>query len=449
MARRIRMVAVALALVAGSLTSALVTGPATAQSAEPPNVLVFSATYGFRHPVIPKSNLMMMQMGSDSGDYNVTISENPQDITKENLANFDAVVFNSTAGKTPLTPQQRDDFVRWVYCGGGFMGIAMAADSNYAWSEYTEIVSGNIVTHPLAENHAPVKTVVQDSNHPITKEAFGDGPLWFDNQEELYLFRKDPRRLGIHPLLALDESTIPAEIQNSPDAYPHMAPVAWTSTFRGGGRTHYNGFGHGDLSWDEEWFQSMVHEGIKWVAGKGVDRECAASDEPLPPPRGPRGPKPGTVGKKCALPRKGPYAWTPDEEGNRVNAVRRLTPKGIQGETMPIGAPAYIFAPNQRFVLDLSRVPGAKRADLDITMNWAGSADFDLGVTLPWGAAGSSTTPPVSGEVGVEHVVVEDAPHCTDLLIAAEHFWSNYTAPTLTVEVTPVGAKADSGTEMP
>jgi hypothetical protein len=45
-------------------------------------------------------------------------------------------------------------------------------------------------------------------------------------------------------------------------------------------------------------------------------------------------------------------------------------------------------------------------------------------------------------------VVVEDAPHCTDLLIAAEHFWSAGTTPTLTVEVTPNGGKA-LGKELP
>ena len=156
----------------------------------------------------------------------------------------------------------------------------------------------------------------------------------------------------------------------------------------------------------------------------------------------PRGPKPSTVGEKCPLPRKGPYAWRADEEGKRVNTVRRLTPKGIENGEMPVGAPAYIFAPNQRFVLDLSGIPGARSADLDITMNWTGPADFDLGVTLPWGFAGSSTTPPVSGSIGVEHVVVEDAPHCTDLLIAAEHFWSVGVTPTLTVEVISDGSKA-------
>jgi type 1 glutamine amidotransferase len=398
---------------------------------------VFSATYGFRHPVIPKSNLMMMQMGTDSGDYSVTISENPADITKDNLANYDVVVFNSTAGKTPLTPQQREDFIRWVACGGGFMGIAMAADSNYAWPEYTELLSGNIVTHPLAENHAPVRTVIQDPNHPITKNAFEPGQKDFDNQEELYLFRKDPRRLGIHPLLALDEKTIPPEIQDGPDAYPKMAPVAWTSTFRGGGRTHYNGFGHGDLSWDEPWFQSMVHEGIKWVAGKEVDRECAAADGPLPPAPKPPAPKRSLTGKECSLPRSGPYAWTRDAEGKREDAVRRLTVDGVEDEDVSVGAPAYIFAPNQRFVLDLSDVPGAKSADLDLTLTWSGAADFDLGVTLPWGFAGSSTTPPIDGSVGVEHVTVEDAPHCTDFLVAAEHFWSAGITPTLTVKVTP------------
>jgi hypothetical protein len=74
------------------------------------------------------------------------------------------------------------------------------------------------------------------------------------------------------------------------------------------------------------------------------------------------------------------------------------------------------------------------------------AADYDLGITLPWGFAGAHGNQPVDleGEYvpNVEHVVFKNMPHCTDFLVAAENFWSAGNAgaafqPTLKIKVTP------------
>src|SRR5688572_5021008 len=75
-------VIVALGLAVGVL-------PAVAQIPPPPlvaidgvpRVLVFSMTLGYRHAVIPEGNTAMAMMGASTGEYNVDISENPQDLT--------------------------------------------------------------------------------------------------------------------------------------------------------------------------------------------------------------------------------------------------------------------------------------------------------------------------------------------------------------------------------
>jgi alpha-L-rhamnosidase len=126
--------------------------------------------------------------------------------------------------------------------------------------------------------------------------------------------------------------------------------------------------------------------------------------------------------------------------GTYLASVKRLRQYGIS-EVMPIGAPATIFAPNKRYVLDLSSA-GAATADLKLTLSWAdGLQDYDLGITLPWGFAGSSRSPALHGP-GPEEVVLEDVPHCTDFLVAAENFVGAgllhaSLRPTLRVEVTP------------
>lgn len=433
---------VVLALGAGAL-------PALAQVPPPgviaidgvPRVLVFSMTLGFRHPVIPEGNATIAMMGASTGAYNVDISENPQDLTAANLANYDAVVFHSTAGKTPLTDQQREDFIRFAACGGGFVGIAMALDSNYAWPEYTELVGGNVVTHPLTENHDPATRVVVDRpEHPITATAFDDGAVRsVMTREELYVTRLDPRRLGtVRTLMSIDNSTVSEAIQQGPDYVPNGSPVAWTNIFRGRGRSFYQGFGHGDLSWDQPWFRETIDDGIRWVLGPDghpVDRACAAGEGDIPPAPAPRPAPARTVGRPCALPPE-----TGPARGHYRANLRTLTEEGVE-EVLPVGLPGTIFAPNNRYLLDLSG-SGARSADLVLTMTWTDQLqDYDLGVTLPWGFAGSSRSPAIHGP-GPEVVVLEDVPHCTDFLAAAENFvgaglLNPALAPTLAIAVAP------------
>jgi type 1 glutamine amidotransferase len=427
---RIRTTLVMAVLLVGALVGPL---PAVAQGA-PAEVLVFSATYGFRHPVIVESNLAILQMGAASGAYRATVSENPLDLSAASLARYDVVVFNNTSGKTPLTPQQREDLIRWAACGGGTVGIHMSADANYGWPEYHELAGGGIVGHPLTEGNAGVSVTVEQPDHPVLAAAL-DGVDRLTTADEHHLFRMDPRRLdAVTPLLSLDTDTVPAAIQDGPEAYHEAMPLAWTSTFRGGGRVYYTNFGHGALSWDAPWFRTSIHDGIRWVAEPGVDRDCAASDDPLPPPPAPPAPDPTDPVEPCPLPGDGPY----------LDTARRLTADGLDPEAAPVGLPLYIFAPNQRFVLDLSEV-GARTADLEVVLTWLGDGDLDLGITLPWGYAGSSATPPLHGTVGEERAVVADVPHCTDLLVAVEHGWSTQLSPPrLSIAVTPAGAVAGS-----
>jgi hypothetical protein len=111
--------------------------------------------------------------------------------------------------------------------------------------------------------------------------------------------------------------------------------------------------------------------------------------------------------------------------GPYLPLMSRLTEKGVDSIVMPRSqAPLYIFTASRRFVVDLSK-SGARTADLDLTLNWNGPADYDLGVTLPWGFAGSHQ--PVSGGApGLpgEHLVLKNVPTCADIMVAAENFVS-------------------------
>ena len=142
--RRLTLAAVAavVGLCAGLFT-------ATAASAQAPaldNVLVFSKTAGFRHDSIPAGIAAIQQLGQQNG-FNVTATEDAAQFTDANLANFDVVVFLSTTGDV-LDDAQQAAFERYIKAGGGFVGIHAAADTEYGWDFYGQMIGAYFRNHP-------------------------------------------------------------------------------------------------------------------------------------------------------------------------------------------------------------------------------------------------------------------------------------------------------------
>jgi hypothetical protein len=77
----------ALAIVCAALPAAV----APAQ-ADPPHVMVFSGTYGFRHSSIAYGNAVLAQLAAQTGDYTVEFSENAADLSAAKLATVDLVL---------------------------------------------------------------------------------------------------------------------------------------------------------------------------------------------------------------------------------------------------------------------------------------------------------------------------------------------------------------------
>jgi hypothetical protein len=247
--------------------------------------------------------------------------------------------------------------------------------------------------------------------------------------DELYNWRITPRRLpGLKVLLSLEEKTVSDDIQDGTNPYEHHQPLAWTSTFRDGGRVYYTNLGHGTDSWHFVPFQKTVVRAIKWVSKVRPDQGCAENqDEPIPPsPLKPPVPEPGLPVEACDVPEEGP-------PGNgATNPPKRLTEEG-DSLTMPgAGVPGGLGWSRQPYVLDLSG-SGSTTADVTLDLSWAAPTDdYDLSVTTPWGWAGSDAT------TGPEQVVVEDVPHCTEFMAFAENFVAiSQQAPSLTVAVAP------------
>ena len=245
-------------------------------------------------------------------------------------------------------------------------------------------------------------------------------------------------------LLSLDESTVGDDIQNGPTAYERRQPIAWTKTFRGAGRVHYNNMGHSDSTWQEPEFRTSLVKGVEWVTTKRLDADCFKSDKPLPrkqqPPVLPAGSD--LVGKPCRIPgvpeRTGPTWQT-------SGRVKRLTLAGDRMVMPTAGIPGGLAWGAQYYRLDLSTWK-ARSADVILELNIPNPIDdYDLSVTTKWGWYGSQQAQGATKE----RVVIRDAPHCAILQVYADNLYGiSQQAPDLTARVVR-NARSSGGSDLP
>ncbi|MBQ1048836.1 ThuA domain-containing protein [Micromonospora sp. C51] len=230
-------------------------------AAETFSVLVFSKTAGFRHASIPTGIAAIQELGVEHG-FTVDTTEDGAAFTDANLAQYRAVIWLSTTGDV-LTADQQAAFERYIQAGGGYAGIHAAADTEYSWSWYGELVGAYFNSHP-ANQQATVK--VEDPAHPSTAHL----PGRWSRFDEWYNYRTNPRG-SVHVLATLDETSYNA----GSGAMGHDHPIAWCQDYDGG-RAWYTGGGHTDESYAEPEFRTHLLGGIRTAAGiQGAD--CGAS----------------------------------------------------------------------------------------------------------------------------------------------------------------------------
>lgn len=432
-----RRAATAVALILTLLGSAFAALPATAAPPKPV-VLVWGGSYGFRHPSITAGEAAFTQLGLESGKFTTIVTENPADLNAVMLQQVDAVAWISTTGKPPFTQQQRDDLIRFAGCGGGTLAFHAAADSNYGWAEYAELIGAQFDSHPKNAGSGEARVLIEAPKDTITSGWKGKKSFMLD--DEYYRWRATqglrginlPRNLpGTKVLLSLDETSVDKDIQKGPLAYAHHQPIAWKKTFRGGGRVYYNNMGHSDSTWSEPEFRTSLVKGVSWVTGKRLDDACFTGDKPLPRPQ-----QPPTlsrdaeiVGDVCKMPdypaRTG-FTWQNSDE------IKRLTLAGDRVLMPTSGVPGNLAWGAQFYVLDLSTW-GARSADVVLKLDIPNPIDdYDLSVTTGWGWYGSQRNQGATSE----RVVVRNAPHCAVLQVYADNLYGvSQTPPTLTAKV--------------
>ena len=254
MRKRLLSMAAGLAVAVAGVAVALPAAPASA--APLTKVLVFSKTAGFRHSSIGPGITAIQQLGAANG-FTVTATEDANQFTTANLAQFQAVVFLSTTGDV-LNATQQTAFQSYIAAGGGYVGVHAAADTEYDWPWYGGLVGAWFQSHP-ANQTATIR--VEDRGNPSTSHL---APTW-SRLDEWYNYRTNPRA-NVKVLMSLDESSY------SGGSMGGDHPITWCQNY-GGGRSWYTGLGHTDESWADANFRTMLLGGLRVAAG-AVAADC-------------------------------------------------------------------------------------------------------------------------------------------------------------------------------
>jgi uncharacterized protein len=237
-----------------AMLAVVIATPLVRAEQEPARILYFTHSAGYRHEVIPLSQMILEQLGKQSGEFVVTATDDVNLFTAENLRGYAAVMFYTT-GELPMSDAQKAAFVQFVRSGHGFVGIHSATDTFYTWPDYLELVGGYFNDHPW---HQSVRIEVVDPSDPMV--AFLGPSLQIS--DEIYQISDFDYR-GSHVLLRLDPTSVDLTRSGVRRRF-YGWPLAWTRSY-GEGRVFYTALGHEEAVWRDPRFQQLLMNAVLWT----------------------------------------------------------------------------------------------------------------------------------------------------------------------------------------
>ena len=342
--------------------------------AAPRKVLYLTHSAGFRHGSITVSRQVLESLASRSGALEVTSTEEVSAISSSNLRDYD-VVFFFTSGELALSDRQKQDLMAFVREGKGFGGVHSATDTLYQWPEYGELIGGYFDGHPWTQQ---VSIDVEDPDHPAMRHLAPS----FRISDEIYQFRAFSRD-RVRVLMTLDTATVDLRAQGVNRADRDFA-LAWCRTY-GQGRVFYTALGHGDETWIDPRFQTMLLNALLWLAGEVPGDAAPRSGAAAPAPAVNRG---GVVNAASflAAPQN---AVAPGSlisifgagltSGSTLHAAAFPLPAKLAGTTVTINGaaiPLLYASPGQiNAQLPFDLAPGAAASLVVAVVNRAGAAE--------------------------------------------------------------------------
>ena len=214
------------------------------------NVLVFSKTQGYRHENI-KIGLAGFRTLAANKSWKMTTTEDATYFNDKFLSKIDVVVFFNTTGDI-LNSSEEIALEGFIKSGGGFLGIHAAADTEYDWPFYQELIAAHFASHPPTQKARLI--VHQETNHPAIGHLGNEWSL----RDEWYSF-KEPLKSHATLLMEVDDSSLSGKI---PLTESH--PIAWAHE-KFCGRSMYTGIGHTAEQFSDPVYLEHIARSVEWV----------------------------------------------------------------------------------------------------------------------------------------------------------------------------------------
>jgi type 1 glutamine amidotransferase len=216
----------------------------------PPQILLFTKTQGFKHQS-QEFAIGAIQSYFASKGVRTLVNSDSSVFTKEGLASYDAVMFLLTTGNV-LGPAEEKSIQEYIRGGGGFIGVHSAADTEYDWPWYGQLLGAYFDDHTQVMDAIVYKT---DTLH-ISTRHMAKRTIFRD---EWYNFKSLPENVWV--LLTVDEKTYPG------GKHGDHHPISWSHPFEGG-RSFYTALGHPVEMYEDTSFLEHLRMGALWAAKK-------------------------------------------------------------------------------------------------------------------------------------------------------------------------------------
>lgn len=220
--------------------------------AAPPRVLIFTKTAGFRHASIPTA-IAALQRTAEQQGWQVDATEDAEVFIPRKLARYRVVIFASTTGDV-LDAKQQQAMEDYVDAGGGFMGVHSAADTEYEWPWYGELVGAWFHSHPPG---------LQTTRVRFDRDGIAAQGREWQVTDEIYNYRTNPRE-RVQVIATVDEG----DYAGGTMGRDH--PIAWCHA-SSNGRAWYTGLGHDEALYADPVFLRHLQNGLRYAAGESDD----------------------------------------------------------------------------------------------------------------------------------------------------------------------------------
>jgi type 1 glutamine amidotransferase len=241
----------ALLLAGGCTATSVQSTPEANAPASPTRILVFTRTAGFRHDSIPVGVETLRALAVEA-DLQLEHSEDAALFDAGSLSRFRAVVFLNATGDVLDDAQQRA-FERYIATGGGYLGVHAAADAEYDWPWYGDLVGAWFQGHPPG---------LQTTNVRFEGDQAGFAADWRIS-DELYNYKRNPRG-DVEVLATVDEGDYTGGTMGKDH------PIAWCHA-SGSGRAWYTGLGHDAKMYADPTYRAHLLRGLRYVTGQSAD----------------------------------------------------------------------------------------------------------------------------------------------------------------------------------